>query len=116
MVMYKIYYNPLCEKNVAALNYLKSKGVLFQIIQYLKSPFSETELAAVLLKMGKNPDEIVKKDDPFYMKNFADAELSESEWIRTLIKYPKMIESPIIVSKYKAVIGYPLSNIDELFD
>ena len=40
----KIYHNPRCRKSREAVQYLTEKGVLFEIIEYLKEEISETPL------------------------------------------------------------------------
>ena len=44
----KIYHNPRCRKSREAIQYLTEKGVLFEIIEYLKEEISETKMKLLL--------------------------------------------------------------------
>jgi len=112
--MLKLYHNPSCPKCVAALEYMQKRGIKVQAIQYFRSPLSETELGAILLKMDKEPREIIRVNEPVYIQRFKDQTFTEREWIRILIQNPQIIQRPIVVSKYKALIADPPERIEEL--
>ncbi len=111
----KIYHNPRCKKSRAGLQYLESKGVDFEIIQYLKTPLSPTELGNVFAKMSVKPSEMLRKQEAIFKSNFKGKEFSEEEWIEIICQYPKLLNRPIVEAKYKAVWGDPIENIDALF-
>jgi len=110
----KLYHDPSDPKCVNALKYIHQKGLDVQTIQYLKSPFTETEMAAVILKLDCEPIDIVRTDSPVYKTKIAGKSFTENEWIKILIKHPTLIKTPIVVSKYKAVIADPVEKIKEL--
>ena len=112
--MTKIYHNPRCRKSRAGLVYLQGKTTDFKIREYLKDPFTHDELTQVLSKLGMKPFEIVRKQEDVYKKQFKGKEFSDKEWIDILIKNPKLIERPIVVSSQKAVLAQPPEKIDEI--
>ncbi len=112
--MLKFYYNPECAKCNAALKYLRDKSIVTQVIQYLKSPFTQNELDAALLKMDKSASEMIKTSHPIYKERIEGKELSERELLKIMVLYPQIIECPIVVSKYKAVLADPPERIEEL--
>ena len=113
--MIKIYHNPRCKKSRAGLQYLREKNVEYEIIEYLKTPFTEAELKDVLIKMNKKPAEVIRLQEDVYKKNFKGRNFTVDEWVKILIEYPKLIQRPIVMKNYKAVLGDPPENIDGLF-
>jgi arsenate reductase (glutaredoxin) len=112
--MLKIYHNPRCRKSRAGLDYLKQKGSKTEIIDYIKSPFTEDELGALIEKLGMKPTNIVRTQEELYRKELKGKDFSDSEWIKILAENPRLIRRPIVETSNKAVIGDPAENIDSL--
>ena len=49
--MITILHNNRCGKSRAALQYLESKGVAFEVRNYLENPLSEVEIEDLLSKL-----------------------------------------------------------------
>ncbi len=113
--MLKIYHNSRCKKSRAGLAYLQEKTSDFEIREYLKDPFTNEELTDALKKMGKNPVDIIRKQEDVFKKQYKGKEFMDDQWIKILIENPKLIERPIVVSDSKAVLAQPPENIDKLF-
>ena len=64
----KIYHNPRCSKSRAGLKHLQDKGLEVEIIDYLKNPISENELTELFNKLGKSPEEMIRKHEDLYKK------------------------------------------------
>lgn len=112
--MITIYHNPRCSKSRAGLKHLENKTSDFEIRKYLKDPLTEEELRKLLTKLNKKPQEIVRTQEQMYKKELKGKNFNEDEWIRILIENPRLIQRPVVEGKYKAVIGNPPENIDEL--
>jgi len=110
----KIYHNSRCSKSRDSFNLLTEKGVDFETIEYLKTPLSKAELQDLLKKLNLKAEALIRKGEAVYKDNFKGKELTEQQWIDAMIKYPKLIERPIVVKGDKAVIGRPIENVIEL--
>ncbi|MCY1635118.1 arsenate reductase family protein [Marinifilum sp. D737] len=110
----KIYHNPRCAKSRAGLKYLQEKGLEPEIRLYLKEEFTEAELADVLMRMHKEPQEIIRTQEKIFKSDFKGKNFNREEWIKILIEYPKLIQRPIIVKDCKAVFADPAENADEI--
>ena len=110
----KIYHNPRCSKSRQTLNLIKEKDVEVEIIEYLKVIPSEKELNDIINLLGIEPEKLLRKGETDYKVNFKGKTLSGSEWISAMIKYPKLIERPIVVSGNKAILGRPPENVLDL--
>ena len=112
--MYKIYHNPRCKKSRAGLQYLKDNNIEYEIVEYLNDPITVAELKDILVKMNKLPADIIRTQEKVYKKSFRGKEFTDDEWVSILLEYPKLIQRPIVVKGYKAVLGDPAENISEL--
>jgi arsenate reductase len=110
----KIYHNPRCSKSRQTLNIIKEKGAEVEIIEYLNAIPSEKELRDLITLLGIKPEELLRKGEADYKENFKGKTLSGREWISAMIKYPKIIERPIVVSENKAILGRPPENVLDL--
>jgi len=57
------------------------------------------------------PIELVRKNEAVWKEHFKNKELTDSEIVSAMVKYPKLIERPIIINGNKAVIGRPTERI-----
>ena len=102
-----IYHNPRCRKSREAIEHLNSAGTSFEIIEYLKNPPTKDELKNVIYKLGIKPEDLLRKGEVEYKENFKGKKLTNEECIEAMIKFPKLIERPIIINGNRAVIGRP---------
>lgn len=107
-----IYHNPKCSKSRKALEIIKSKNVDPTIILYLEKKFSKTEVKNLLSKLGLFIRDILRTgEDEYKNNNLKNEKFSDDELINFLIKFPKLLQRPIVIKNSKAVIGRPLENI-----
>ena len=111
---YIIYHNPRCTKSRQGLALLSEEGIDPKIREYLKEEISEKELKKVIELLGIKAVELVRKTEADYKENFKGKELNDAEWIKAMVKFPKLIQRPIVVKGNKAVIGRPTEKILEL--
>lgn len=111
---YTIYHNPRCTKSRQGLAYLKEKGIDPQIKEYLKELPTREELSNVVKHLGIKAEDLIRKTEADYKDKFKGKSLSDEEWIDAMLRYPKLIERPIVIHGDKAVIARPTERIDEL--
>ncbi len=112
--MFTIYHNPRCKKSRAGLKYVTEKKMEFQVREYLKEPLTETELSALVMKLHVKPFQLIRTQEEAYRKELKGLNLTDEEWIKVMVENPKLIHRPIVEGKYKAVVGDPPENIDQL--
>lgn len=113
--MIKVYHNPRCRKSRSGLEYLKQKGVEFEVVEYMKQSFTIASLKELLAKLNLQPQEIIREQETIYKKQFKGKNFTGEEWIKILIENPCLIKRPIVVKDYKAVWADPPENIEILF-
>lgn len=109
-----IYHNPKCSKSRGALALLERRGVDATVIEYLKTPPTAAELAALVAKLGIAPEQLVRKGEDVYKQHYAGKTLSAEEWIAAMVRHPILIERPIVVVGDRAVLGRPPENVERL--
>ncbi len=112
----KIYHNTRCKKSRAGLQYLESKTKDFEIVEYLKTGISEAELKEIFKKLGKKPEEMIRKQEKIFKENYKGKSFSDDEWVKIISENLKLLQRPIVIKGEKAVWGDPPENIDELFN
>ncbi|WP_297793335.1 arsenate reductase (glutaredoxin) [uncultured Eudoraea sp.] len=114
--MIEIYHNPRCRKSREGLAIVESSGQDYKIIKYLENTPSKKELAIVLSSLSFSPLQLVRKNEAIWKEKFKNKALTDDQIIEAMIKYPKLIERPIVIKGNKAVIGRPAENIIELLE
>jgi arsenate reductase len=109
-----IYHNSRCSKSRLALDFLTENGAKFTIVEYLKEIPTKNELKEIIQKLGIRPIELIRKGEDEYKDNFKGKELTDDQLIDAMVKFPKLIERPIVVKGEKAVIARPTEKIVEL--
>jgi len=112
----QIYHNTRCRKSRDSFNLLTEKGLDFETIEYLKTPLNKKEIKALLKQLGIPAADLIRKAEPIFKEKFKGKEFTEAKWIDAMVKYPKLIERPIVVKGNKAVIGRPIEKVIALLD
>lgn len=107
--MLKIYHNPRCKKSCEGLLFLQQNNVEFKVVKYLDEGLTLESMNEILLKLNKKPHEIIRKQEEFYKKELKNKKFTDQEWIAIIIENPKLLQRPIVVGKYKAVLAQPAS-------
>ncbi|VAW67178.1 Uncharacterized protein YfgD, not an arsenate reductase [hydrothermal vent metagenome] len=111
----KIYHNPRCSKSRMTLKLLSDKGIKAEIVEYLNTPPNKQELQSILNMLGLQPRQLMRTQETEYKdNNLANESLSNDQLIDAMIKFPKLIERPIVVCNGQAIIGRPPENVLEI--
>ncbi|MEK7223368.1 MAG: arsenate reductase (glutaredoxin) [Pseudomonadota bacterium] len=110
-----IYHNPRCTKSRQTLALLEQHGIKPKVIEYLIAPPTEAELKRLLKLLGIPPRALLRTKEAEYKQAKLDKpDVSDAEIIRAIIKYPRLMERPIVVSGNKAALGRPPEKVLEI--
>ena len=113
--MISIYHNPRCSKSRQTLQLLEDNGISPEIILYLETPPDKLALQGLLDKLAISPRQLLRKSEADYKdNNLKDPSLSDEQLIDFMLKYPKLIERPIVVNGDKAALGRPPESVLEI--
>lgn len=108
-----LYHNPRCSKSREALKLLEDKKVTFHVREYLKEPLSLNEIKVLHKKLGIPFREMIRQgEDEYEREKLADAR--EEELLSALVKFPILLQRPVVVSGDKAVIARPAGEISKV--
>ena len=110
-----IYHNPRCSKSRQTLQLCEEAGVEIEVVEYLETPPDEVALTGLLKKLGITAHEVVRTKEEVYEQLQLSADSPADEILATIIKYPVLLERPIVVKGERAVIGRPPENVKALF-
>ena len=115
MTEIKIYHNPRCSKSRQTLQLLQDNNITPEIILYLESPPTKTELKDLLEKLGISARDLLRTSEQAYKEaGLSDTALGENQLLQAMVTEPKLIQRPIVVAGDKAVLGRPPENALEL--
>jgi len=98
-----------------AMTLLADKGITPEVIEYLKTPPSKQELEDILKMLNCEPRQLMRTHEKEYKdNNLSDESLSHDQLVEAMVKFPKLIERPIVISNGQAAIGRPTETILEI--
>jgi len=112
--IYTIYHNARCSKSRQALCFLDELPGKYEVVEYLKTPPTLIELKEMVRKLGIKPEELVRKGEAEFKANYAGKSLTDKQWLNAMVRFPQLIERPIIVKGERAVVARPMERITEL--
>ncbi|WP_455356340.1 arsenate reductase family protein [Streptomyces sp. SYSU K217416] len=106
----EIWINPACSKCRSAVQLLDAEGAEYTVRRYLEDVPSEDEIRAVLDRLGLEPWDITRTQEPaakeLGLKDWPREEDARDRWIAALSAHPKLIQRPIITADDgSAVVG-----------
>jgi arsenate reductase len=106
----RIYHNPRCNTSRKTLQLLRDKGVEPEIVEYLKTPYSEAQLRTLLAQLNMPAKSLIRKKEAA-SAGIDPAALSEEALIAAMVQHPIIVERPIVVSDGKAALGRPPEKV-----
>lgn len=106
-----IYHNPACSTSRNALALIRARGIEPRIIEYLKTPPTRAELAALIGAMDITPRDLLRRKEARYRElNLDDARWSDAELIAFMADNPILMNRPIVVTPLGTRLGRPSAD------
>ncbi|QXJ25314.1 arsenate reductase family protein [Actinomadura graeca] len=113
----EIWHNPRCSKSRAAKAALDEAGVEYTERRYLDEPPAARELDAVLTRLGMEPWEVARLNEPAAKElGLKDLEHDRTRWIEILVANPVLIQRPIVVTGGGAVVARDAESVRRALD
>jgi len=87
-------------------------GVDFDTVLYLKTRLDEETLRGIIAKLEDPVENMVRKDSQFKKLGLNEEDYvgNADAVIEILVRYPRLLQRPIVVTDDKAIIGRPLGD------
>jgi arsenate reductase len=110
-----IYQKPTCSTCRQAVQLLKESGKPFTAINYYETPFTKSQLKALLKKAKLSPRDVLRtKEDIYRDLGLAKKDLSDDALIDLMIQHPDLIQRPIIERGERAMLARPAETVKNI--
>jgi len=109
-----IYHNPRCSKSRQTLALLQEAATDFTIVEYLKTPLSVDELAALQKLMAIEARDMMRRSEEIYKQLSLADESDETALLAAMAAHPILFERPVVSNGKKAVICRPPQRVQEV--
>jgi arsenate reductase (glutaredoxin) len=111
-----VYEKPTCTTCRKVAKLLAQNGVDFEKVNYYIEPFSKFQLQSLLKKMKMKPSEILRTKEEIYKQlKIKEKNFSVGQILELMIKYPDLVQRPIVERGEKAILARLPEKINELF-
>ncbi|WP_448628612.1 arsenate reductase family protein [Geodermatophilus sp. URMC 64] len=95
----EIWINPACSKCRAATELLDEAGASYTVRRYLDDPPTADELDAVLQRLGLDPWDVARTNEPVAAElGLAELPRDRRRWLEVMAANPILIQRPIITA------------------
>jgi arsenate reductase len=113
--MVTIWHNPKCATSRKVLAMIRDRGIEPEIVDYVKSPPSKTELRAALNEMGMKPRQLLRRrGTPYDELGLDDAKRTDADLIAAMHDHPLLIERPVVRSRKGTRLCRPPERVVEI--
>ena|SRR6266404_9461548 len=94
---------------------LRESGVDFEKVNYYNQPLTKKKLAELIRKLKIKPRALLRTSESVYRElGLSKDEFTDDEITSLMIKYPDLIQRPIVERGNHAVLGRPVENVKAL--
>jgi arsenate reductase (glutaredoxin) len=111
-----VYEKPTCTTCRKLNKLFEEKGIDWKKVNYFIEPFTENKLRGLLKKTGLKPFDVLRRAEPDYKLAAIDKDSSDKDVIAAMVKFPSIIQRPIVEVGDKAALARPIEKALELIN
>ncbi|MGB3290504.1 MAG: arsenate reductase (glutaredoxin) [Burkholderiaceae bacterium] len=113
--MTTIYHNPRCGTSRTVLQTLQERGLQPEIVEYLKTPLSRDQLAALIAASGLSVREAVRSKEALYQELGLDQPaVDDEQLLQAMAQHPILMNRPFVTTAKGTRLCRPATVIDEI--
>ena len=109
-----VYEKPTCTTCRKLNKLFEENGIDWKKVNYFIEPFTENKLKALLKKTGMKPFDVLRRNEPDYKLAGIDKDSADKDVIAAMVKFPNIIQRPIVEVGEKAVLARPIEKALEI--
>lgn len=110
-----IFHNPACGTSRNVLGLIRNAGIEPVVIEYLKTPPTRAQLAAIVAATGGSVRALLReKGTPFHELGLDDPGKTDEELLDAMCAHPILINRPIVVTPWGVKLCRPSETVREL--
>jgi arsenate reductase len=110
-----IYQKPTCSTCREVVKLVEASGRPYTTINYYDHPFTKAQLKSLLSKSGLRAKDIVRtKEDAYKKLKIAQQQLSDDALIDLMLRYPDLIQRPLVEKGPVAMLARPAETVRTL--
>jgi len=110
-----IYVKPTCTTCRKVLKILRESETEFNSVNYFEEPLNKKTLTQLVKSLDIPPRDLLRKNEKIYKElGLSKKELSDSDIIHLMVKYPDLLQRPIVVQGGKVILARPAEEIENL--
>ena len=110
-----VYQKPTCTTCRQTVQILKEEGEDFTAINYYEIPFTVAQLKELLRSAGLAPRDVLRTKEGIYKTlKLGEKTLPDDELFTLMVKYPDLIQRPIVQKGDHVVLARPAERVKEL--
>ncbi|MFN7389560.1 arsenate reductase (glutaredoxin) [Brevundimonas sp.] len=112
-----VFHNPACGTSRNVLAAIRQAGREPEVVEYLKTGWTEARLRDLLTRMGEGPRAILReKGTPAAELGLLDAGVSDDALIDAMIAHPILVNRPIVQTPLGVVLARPSERVFDVLD
>lgn len=111
-----VYEKPTCTTCRKLNKLFEENGIDWKKVNYFIEPFTEVSLTTLLIKTDLKPFDVLRRAEPDFKLAGIDKDSSDKDVITAMVKYPSIIQRPIVEVDDRAVLARPIEKALELIE
>ena len=112
-----IFHNPACGTSRNTVAMVQAAGYEPDVVEYLKTGWTKTQLRDLLTAMGARPRDILRdKGTPAAELGLLDPAATDDAILDAMVEHPILVNRPIVVTPKGVRLSRPSEVVLELLD
>jgi len=107
-----LYHNPACSTSRTVLSLIREAGYEPEVIEYLKTGWTQPQLQGLLGAMRAGPRAILRERTAKVERpDLLEAGISDDALLAAMIAQPVLVERPIVVTPKGTLVARPTESV-----